>query len=131
MQKRIVGQLLDIINRPQLPPRWTPEHVSARLREAHRVLRRVPMSIGPQLAKKPWLHEHRAPGLTAAELSHCDEAIQWPMRYLSHKPKLARAVNQCAFDDVYGCIEGLALIAAGLTRDRVLVRYRSRHDQAQ
>ena len=44
------------------------------------------------------------------------------MEYLGGDPCLAQCVNECAMDDMYGCEEGLPIIAAGLNARNTVVR---------
>jgi hypothetical protein len=141
--KRIVGDLIASWNKPELPRTWTTDHVSKRLREAHHVLRRIPMLIWPQMFGRVWppykveagelVHQvdsgtleigrNRAMiGATSDEMARMMEALCWSMTYLFDEPELARATNEFAMDDITGCQQGLRIIAVGLNTDRVLIR---------
>lgn len=147
--QRIVGQLLDTFGGKRLPERWTPEHVSDRLVEAFRVLRRLPMVVRPKQYGAMWpeyIHDrgdafgqtisgtlqerNRAiRGTSEDEVSRMHEALAWPMEFLGDRPNLARAVNYWAFwSDLDGDThddwswEGVKIIADGLTRKNVVVR---------
>jgi hypothetical protein len=91
-----------IVDRPRAPRVWTGRHVGARLIEAHKVLARLPATIGPKEFGKAWpaykhefgeqvlqagagtlLFGRNAPlrGATADEVARMSEAIYWPMQF--------------------------------------------------
>lgn len=93
-----------LLNPDPLPRRWTADHVGKRLIEAHDVLRRIPMNIWPQGYSALWPeYTHDAGelaiqagagtlalgrnviirGATADELARMNEALQWPIQFLS------------------------------------------------
>lgn len=146
---RIIGQLLDTVGGRRIPERWTPEHVSHRLVEAFRVLRRLPMTTRPKQYGAMWpeyLHDkgdafgqalsgtlqdrNRAIlGTSEDEVSRMHEALAWPMEFLGHDPDIARAVNEWAlWNDLDGdkhddwSWDGVKVIADGLNRKNVVVR---------
>ncbi len=124
------------------PSEWTPRHVAVRLIEAHDVLRRLPMadmpcahgSIWPAYKQDPRLGEPDERRVivrpSAAEIARMNEAIVWPMRFLSDRDRWDVAdLNWWAFDAIDegydpdgGPQDLLAAIATGLNNARVPVR---------
>jgi hypothetical protein len=142
-----------------LPDRWHGPHVGLRLADAFLTLRRLPMS--EQTMRTCWpeyCHEIGEQNVemqmgelelnnskrnrvrilpSAIEITHMEEAISWPMRYLKPLRDLARAVQFAARFGDYGRIVkkrggtadlwrernwlGTAKIAEGLNQDRVVV----------
>lgn len=98
---RLRGGLLD---RPRLPAQWTARRVGERLIEAHAVLRRLPMNVCPKEFGAAWpSYRYEAGELahqagnqtlsigrnviartaTADEIARMNEALPWPMQFLS------------------------------------------------
>ena len=99
----------------EVPPRWDAGHVAFRLVRAYEVLHAMPAHIGPQRIGSAWpaiLREFsdyaeesvrlsRARELTAEarmrwpadEIAKADEALGWPLRYLSDQPRRADALT--------------------------------------
>lgn len=93
-----------LLNPDPLPRSWTADHVGKRLIEAHEVLRRIPMNIWPQGYSALWPeYTHDAgelaiqagagtlelgrniiiKGASAIELARMNEALLWPIQFLS------------------------------------------------
>lgn len=95
---------LDVLDREPPPPTWTAEHVGYRLIEAHEILRRMPMKLRPAAYGSPWPEYRYEAGdlvhqastgtiemgrgtlrrsASSDEVARCNEAIAWPLLYLS------------------------------------------------
>lgn len=135
--------------RGELLLHWTPEYVGKRLVDAHATLRRIPMRIWPK-AYGSVMPEYRHEGVELAyqagagtlgdgrnrfvrgtdarEQARMEEALRWPLQFLSDQPVYARAVNYWAH---WSSIDGersdafvehaLKFIAAKLNAGRVPV----------
>jgi hypothetical protein len=111
-----------IVDRPRLPKVWTATYVGARLIEAHKVLLRLPASIWPKGYGAAWplykieageaaiqagagtlaIGRHSRPRTASADaVARMNEAISWPMQYLSNRPGAAYDVNSWAADAAF------------------------------
>lgn len=145
-------RIIPLIDAPPLPAKWTPDHVAYRLIEAHDVLRRSPARIYPGGYGAFWptyLHEagelatqagagtlaigrnRAAVGASADEVDRMNEALAWPMQFLSADPVRCADVNLWASQktaeeyergDTTAPMYSLERIAAGLNANGVLVR---------
>lgn len=100
------------------PQTWNPGHVAHRMVEAYRVLRTMPTRIGPMAYGAAWpavrlefadlLEEsarlYRQQEVTreqirwsAEDISRADEALAWPVTFLSDYPRRAEAVQLWAW----------------------------------
>jgi len=102
------------------PDRWTAHYVGLRLGEAHATLRRLPMKTRPAefgSAMPEYIHEgvelayqagagtlfknrntsRQILGTGANEVARMNEALAWPLEFLSKHPAHAFAVNEWAF----------------------------------
>lgn len=101
----------------QLPDRWTVVHVLDRLEEAYEVLARLPMNTRPRAyansmptyaydrsdliaqvetgeLERMMKQQNRVRlGVTAGEVTRCDEALAWCLEHLGDSPEVARAVQ--------------------------------------
>lgn len=136
---RLVDRVDDFdLYRP--PKDWTALHVADRTAEAHRILRRLPMTTHPKAfgsAMPEYVHEgvelayqagagnlHQGKrmirGTSADEVARMNEALGWPLTYLNNSPRLARALNEWASDQAVGeCwpLDGAALEAATIVAE--------------
>ncbi|MGC2778050.1 MAG: hypothetical protein WA418_20675, partial [Bradyrhizobium sp.] len=99
------ARLGGVVDRPRAPTRWTGRHVGMRLIEAHRTLKRLPMNTRPASMKTAWpVHEvEPIEGTveegsvkvdpTSVEIGLMEQAIGWPMQFLSSEPAKASDVN--------------------------------------
>ncbi len=143
---------LGLVEREPLPAEWTAEHVGYRLIEAHEILRRMPMNLRPAAYGSPWPEYRYEAGdlvhqastgtiemgrgalrrsASSDEVARCNEAIAWPLLYLSGSNALALgSLNAWADDpgedhgrDIPPAIRPmLDAIAAALTAAGELVR---------
>jgi hypothetical protein len=111
-----------IIDRPRLPKVWTAAYVGARLIEAHKILLRLPGTIWPKGYGTAWplykveageaaiqygagtlasLSMPRPRGASADAVARMNEAISWPMQFLSNRPGAAADVNYWAADAAF------------------------------
>lgn len=114
MDPRRLHRLLD---RPSTPDVWTASYVGVRLIEAHRVLMRTPAAIYPKGHRAAWpLYKAEASEVptgsrpprfapSADAVARMNEAIAWPMQFLSNRPGAAADVNWWAQDAAWDQME--------------------------
>jgi len=124
MSDDLDARLAGYISNVYIPQNWTPEYVGYRLIEAFKTLRNSSVRGGissktgfwPQYFHtaqdlKGWAEEYRAQveaDLAAAsrrpsrqDLSLMDDALSWPLRFLSSDPEMADAVTLWAWTTAY------------------------------
>lgn len=105
-------QAMRLVEKPAVPKVWTASYVGVRLIEAHKVLARTPGTIWPKSFSAAWplfkveaseeliLNERRRPRYSPSKeaIDRMNEAISWPMQFLSNRHGAAADVNWWAAD---------------------------------
>lgn len=141
---------IDDFDRYRAPKDWTSAHVAERMVEAFRVIHRLPMVTRPKAFGAMWpeyihegvelayqagagtLHQNRGRmirGTSADEVARMNDALAWPLTYLTSERRLARALNEWAFDQSIGdgspldhdALEAATVIADRLNKAKVKV----------
>lgn len=128
-----------LVDAPPLPKAWTAAHVGVRLIEAHKVLMRLPASIWPKGFGAAWpLYKteaseeqdlDRRPRLapSAEAVARMNEAVCWPLQFLSNRPGAAADLNEWAMEAAWGQMDfdaraapwtSLQLIATALNAEK-------------
>jgi hypothetical protein len=97
----VAPAFLSLLDEHPIPPEWTARHVGVRLIDADRVIRSLPERIGPKSFGRAWpayvndeepeevADGRRRPKPTPFDIARAEEAVSWPIQFLSNQPGYA------------------------------------------